>query len=278
MTWHRVLKGVQRDGTGVRNARDSVRIEDRRQATTTATPPDDPSGTADSSGAAEALPLALRSVGLSLLALYALLLAWLTLRQVSTAWAYDANLTPFASVHRALGTGGAAGLRQVAGGLATLAPLGVLLPMAGGRLRTAWLPSFLQTLGATALIATALEVVRTGVAGQVLNVDDILLGVIGAALAHLAVVPAGRARLRARPTAEQPATTPTPAAAPAPTPSPSPAGAEPPAPTTTVTTAVTTARDRLDDTPAGRLHHLRTHRPGPLPVTRHHAPARAHRF
>ncbi|MGF1427415.1 VanZ family protein [Kitasatospora sp. LaBMicrA B282] len=144
------------------------------------------------------MPVALRSIGLSLLICYFVLLAWLSLRQVSSAWAYDANLTPFSSVHRAFSTGGAAGVRQVAGGLALLAPLGVLLPLAGGRLRTAWLPSFLQTLGSTALIATAVEVVRTGVAGHVLNVDDIVLGVIGAAVAHLAVVPVGRRWLRTR--------------------------------------------------------------------------------
>ncbi|MCX4748613.1 VanZ family protein [Kitasatospora sp. NBC_01287] len=223
----------------------------------------------------DGLPLALRSVGLSLLALYFLLLAWVTLRQVPTAWAYDANLTPFASVHRALATGGAAGLRQVAGELALLAPLGVLLPVAGGRPRAAWLPSFLQTLGGTALIATAVEVLRTGVAGHVLNVDDILLGVIGAATAHLLVVPAGRAWLRTREARE-------PAAVPA---RPEPAAAEgaeaaPRSSGGTPTAAGSEARrERVGDILGTRAHHPRVHRPGQFTAGHHRgAPsARAHR-
>ncbi|WP_051970253.1 VanZ family protein [Kitasatospora azatica] len=170
-----------------------MRIEDRRRAPA-ATPPGGAPPLPDVPGA-DALPAPLRSAGLILLALYFCLLGWLALRQVPTAWAYDTNLTPFASVHRILATGG---LRQLLAAPALTAPLGVLLPVAGGRLRTAWFPSFLHAVGSSAMIATAFEVLRTGLAGQVLNVDDILLGVIGAGLAHLLLVPAGRAALRAR--------------------------------------------------------------------------------
>jgi glycopeptide antibiotics resistance protein len=132
-----------------------------------------------------------------LLTLHAALLGWLMLRPVPTAWAYDANLTPFATLHRAFGAGSPTALDQVLTAIGQTAPLGILLPLAGGRLRTAWFPSFLHAIGSSALIATGLEVLETS-AGRVLNVDDVLLGVIGAALAHLLVVPATRAALRRR--------------------------------------------------------------------------------
>ncbi|WP_181442403.1 VanZ family protein [Streptomyces tateyamensis] len=183
---------MQRDGTGRRQARDGVRISDRRQGQQA--PPD------GSGPPAPALPrdreLPLRSLGLVLIGLYFLLLCWLAVRQAPPAWAYDANLTPFASVQRSLADGD---LDQLLGALAPAAPLGVLVPLAGGRLRTAWFPSFVHATACAALVATGFEGMRTALGDQVLNVDDILLGVIGAALAHLLVVPVGRAALRGRP-------------------------------------------------------------------------------
>lgn len=175
-------------------------LDDAQDPEPGADTPGGPGGPAAGAGAGagpELLPPLLRSAGLTMLVLYFLLLGWLTLRQPPAGWSYDSNLTPFASVHRALATGGAAGLRQVLSSLVVLAPLGVLLPLAQGRLRQAWLPSFLHTLGINALLATAMEVVRTGLTSHLLNVDDILLGTIGAAAAHLLVVPVGRVRLRA---------------------------------------------------------------------------------
>ena len=77
-------------------------------------------------------------------------------------------------------------------GPAAAVAAGRAVPLAGGRLRTAWLPSFAQVVGATSVIATALEFVRTSWAGQVLNVDDMLLGVIGAGLLHLRWCPRAR--------------------------------------------------------------------------------------
>ncbi|MCC9312280.1 VanZ family protein [Kitasatospora sp. RB6PN24] len=127
--------------------------------------------------------------------MHVVLLGWLTVRQAPTVWAYDANLTPFASLHRAFASGSSAALGQLLTGVAQTAPLGVLLPLIGGRLHTAWFPSFLSATGCSALFATGLEVLETST-GRVLNVDDVLIGVIGAALAHLLVVPATRAGLR----------------------------------------------------------------------------------
>ncbi|MFE0465198.1 VanZ family protein [Kitasatospora sp. NPDC058965] len=186
-----------------------MRIDDRRQGR--AAPPDGGAPSAPWAAAVrpaerEAPQPALRSLGLVLLGCYFLLLGWLALRQEPTAWAYDANLTPFASVQRSLADGD---LRQLLGALALTAPLGVLVPLAGGRLRTAWFPSFVHAVACAALVATGVEGVRTVLGGQVLNVDDVLLGVIGAALAHLLVVPIGRAALRSR-TAPRPRPAPVP--------------------------------------------------------------------
>ncbi|GAA3060061.1 hypothetical protein GCM10020229_84660 [Kitasatospora albolonga] len=135
----------------------------------------------------------LRLVGVLLLAAYLGLVGWVVLRPVDVGWTSPANLTPFGSVRYAFELGWPEGARQLAGGLLPLAPLGVLLPLAGGRVRARWLPSLLRTAGTTALIATALEILKGWAPGHVLNVDDLMLGTLGAGLLHLAVVPAARA-------------------------------------------------------------------------------------
>ncbi|MET8542126.1 VanZ family protein [Kitasatospora sp. NPDC004799] len=119
------------------------------------------------------------------------LVLWLVLRPLPVAWVYDANLTPLASLRSSSGW-------QVVGELLLLAPLGVLLPLAGGRLRAPWLPSFLRTTGVSALLATALEFLSSWAPGHVLNVDHILLAVVGVAVSHLALVPGLRHLLRDR--------------------------------------------------------------------------------
>ncbi|MER5637028.1 VanZ family protein [Kitasatospora sp. NPDC002227] len=140
-----------------------------------------------------------RAFGAALLAAHLLVIGWLTLRPVSVGWTYPANLTPFASVGQALRLGGLAGCEQLAAGLLPLAPLGLLLPLVGGGLRTAWLPSFLRTVGGGALLATAMEILEGWTPGHVLNVDDITLGTIGVAACHLTLVPLARTLLRRRP-------------------------------------------------------------------------------
>ncbi|MFE3110273.1 VanZ family protein [Kitasatospora indigofera] len=167
------------------------------------------------SPSAAEVPRPLRAAGLTALVLHLLVVGWIVLRPLPVAWVYDANLTPFGSVRRALSLGEAAGIWQVACELLLLAPLGVLLPLVRGRLRAAWLPSFLRVAGVSALLATGLEIVGSWVPGHVLNVDHILLGVAGVSLTHLAVVPAARAVLRARPAREH-RTAPAPAPAPLP--------------------------------------------------------------
>ncbi|MEU1419425.1 VanZ family protein [Kitasatospora sp. NPDC005751] len=139
-------------------------------------------------GPAAAVHRPLRLVGLVGLTLHLALAGWLVLRPLPVAWVYDANLTPLASLRSSTAW-------QVLGELLLLAPLGVLLPLAGGRLRAPWLPSFLRTTGASALLATALEFLSSWAPGHILNVDHILLASVGVAIVHLALVPGCRSLL-----------------------------------------------------------------------------------
>ncbi|MFJ4097270.1 VanZ family protein [Kitasatospora sp. NPDC089913] len=178
-------------------------------------------------------------MGLFGLALHLLLLGWLVLRPLPVAWVYDANLTPLASLRFS-----SAG--QLLGELLLPAPLGVLLPLAGGRLGTPWLPSFLRTTGASALLATALEFLSSWAPGHVLNVDHILLAVAGVAATHLALVPAGRILLLRRDAGLQDlGRTAEPDPAPAATPAPASASAATSAPTQAQAQAQAQAQDSV---------------------------------
>ncbi|BFO14810.1 hypothetical protein SHKM778_11980 [Streptomyces sp. KM77-8] len=109
-----------------------------------------------------------------------------------------ANLRPLDGIRGDFAQGWPTGVRRLGEGLALLAPLGVLLPMAGGRPAASRLGSLIRTMTATALVSLAVEMLQTAVPGQVVDVDSLLLNTAGAALAHAAVVPAGRAWLRRR--------------------------------------------------------------------------------
>ncbi|MEV7772190.1 VanZ family protein [Kitasatospora sp. NPDC086791] len=159
---------MQRDGTRTRNER---------------------SGAGTESSPAAGVHRSLRLTGLAGLACHLALVLWLVLRPLPVAWVYDANLTPLASLRSST-------VWQVVGELLLLAPLGVLLPLAGGRIRAPWLPSFLRTTGVSALLATGLEFLSSWTPGHVLNVDHILFAVIGVVAAHLALVPGLRHLLR----------------------------------------------------------------------------------
>ncbi|MFC8722751.1 VanZ family protein, partial [Kitasatospora sp. NPDC057198] len=145
-----------------------------------------------------AAPYRPRTAARLLLALHLLLLGWLSLRPVPAAWTSPPNLTPFASVHQALSLGPLAAVRHLGSGMLPLAPIGVLLPLAVGSPARSWLASFLRTSAAAALLGTALEILEGWAPGHVLDVDDILLGTLGTALAHLLVVPPLRALERRR--------------------------------------------------------------------------------
>ncbi|MEV7601442.1 VanZ family protein [Kitasatospora sp. NPDC089797] len=170
---------MQRDGTRTRDQRSGARTETRPAP-------------------AAAVHRSLRRAGLAGLALHLTLALWLVLRPLPVAWVYDANLTPLASLR-------SSSTWQVVGEFLLLAPLGVLLPLAGGRVRAPWLPSFLRTAGASALLATGLEFLSSWTPGHVLNVDHILFAVLGVMITHLALVPGLRRLLRDdRPTPRTP--------------------------------------------------------------------------
>lgn len=139
-----------------------------------------------------------RAVGLILAAVHLTLVGWLLLRPQYVAWVDAPNLRPLATIHADLALPPLDAARELGAGLVLLAPLGVLLPMAGGRARASGPGSFARTVFAGLMISLALEFMQTGVPGQIFDVDALLLNTAGVALAHLAVVPAARAWLRRR--------------------------------------------------------------------------------
>ncbi|WP_405806534.1 VanZ family protein [Streptomyces sp. NBC_00210] len=139
-----------------------------------------------------------RAAGVILLLAHLLLVAWLTLRPLDVVWVTATNLQPLAGIKADLVLGPVEAARRIGEGLLLLAPLGILLPMAGGRLFVSPLASLARTVTAGALLSLAIELLQTAVPGRVLDVDSLLLNTAGVTLAHLLVVPAGRARLRRR--------------------------------------------------------------------------------
>ncbi|MFI1045745.1 VanZ family protein [Streptomyces griseoruber] len=140
----------------------------------------------------------LRATGVVLLAAHLVFVAWVTLRPRDVPWVLPTNLHPFAGIRADLRLGWPEAARRIGGGLGLLAPLGVLLPLVHGRLRVSPLASLIRTVAAGALLSLAIELLQTGVPGQVVDVDSLLLNTVGVALAHTAVVPAARVWLRRR--------------------------------------------------------------------------------
>ncbi|RDG36718.1 VanZ family protein [Streptomyces corynorhini] len=128
--------------------------------------------------------------------MHLLVVGWLTLRPLDVMWVDAANATPFAGIRASLALGPPAALHRIGEGLVLLAPLGVLLPMVDGRLAVSGWASLARTVTAGALVSLGITLAQTAVPGRVADVDSLLLNTVGVALAHLAVVPAGRARLR----------------------------------------------------------------------------------
>ncbi|ROQ96229.1 VanZ like protein [Streptomyces sp. 2132.2] len=156
--------------------------------------------------AATAIHLRLRLLGGGLLVAHLLLVGWLTLRPLDVPWAAAANLTPLEGIRADLSYGPLEAARRIGESLALLAPLGVLLPLANGNLAPSPLAAW-SSLGRTAaaglLVSLLIEMLQSGVPGQVVDVDSVLLNGLGVVLAHVAVVPALRARLRRARRSEQ---------------------------------------------------------------------------
>ncbi|WP_374991181.1 VanZ family protein [Streptomyces sp. LHD-70] len=141
----------------------------------------------------------LRVAGALLLLAHLLFVAWVTLRPLDVAWVSAPNLQPMAGIRADLALAPREAVRRIGEQMLLLAPLGVLLPLVGGRLCASPLMSLTRTVTAGGLVSLGIELLQTGVPGQVVDIDSLLLNTLGVALAHVAVVPAARARLRRRP-------------------------------------------------------------------------------
>ncbi|RFU84362.1 VanZ family protein [Streptomyces triticagri] len=149
-----------------------------------------------------------RAAGAVVLAVHLLVVGWFTLRPLDVPWVSAANLQPFAGIRADLALGPTEAARRIGESMLLLAPLGVLLPLVGGRLRASRLTSLMRTVAAAALMSLTIELLQTGVPGQVVDVDSMFLNTAGVAIVHLSLVPAMRARLRRR--AEAPPAVPLP--------------------------------------------------------------------
>ena len=140
----------------------------------------------------------IRVTGGVLLVAHLAFVAWFALRPLDVPWVMPPNLHPFAGIRADLALGRPAAARSIGEGVGLLAPLGVLLPMAHGRLWAFPFASFVRTVAAGALVSAGILLLQTGVPGRVPDVDSLLMNTVGVALAHLAVVPAARSWLRRR--------------------------------------------------------------------------------
>ena len=140
----------------------------------------------------------IRAAGLALLSAHLLFVCWLTLRPLSVPWVAPANLRPLATIRSDLAGDAYGALAGIGGGLALLAPLGVLLPLATGRLHRPVPATWARTVGAGAMVSLLISLLQSGVPGRVANVDAVLLNTLGVALSCLLFYPPLRRLLRRR--------------------------------------------------------------------------------
>jgi glycopeptide antibiotics resistance protein len=140
----------------------------------------------------------IRVAGLVLLIAYLTVVGWLALRPLPVPWVPPANLQPFATIRSDLDEGSPGALAGLARGLALLAPLGVLLPLASGRPDRPLAVVCARTVAAGALISSGILLLQSGVPGHSINVDAVVLNTAGVALVCLLVFPLVRAWLRRR--------------------------------------------------------------------------------
>jgi glycopeptide antibiotics resistance protein len=147
-----------------------------------------------------------RAAGLLLTVAYLAFIGWMLLRPHYVAWVSAPNLQPLDTIREDLEKGPLEAARRLSAGLGLLAPLGVLLPMAGGSTDASGFTSFVRTVFAGLMVSLSVEFTQTMVPGQLFDVDALLLNTAGVALAHLLIVPTVRRRMReAEAAAPQPA-------------------------------------------------------------------------
>ncbi|WP_405586671.1 VanZ family protein [Streptomyces sp. NBC_01190] len=139
-----------------------------------------------------------RAAGLLLTAAYLAFVGWMLLRPHYVAWVPSPNLRPLGTIRADLAMGPGEAAQRIGAGLSLLAPLGVLLPMAGGRIRAGGVTSFARTVFAALMVSLSLEFTQTLVPGQLFDVDALLLNTLGVAVVHVLLVPRGRRWLRLR--------------------------------------------------------------------------------
>ncbi|MEU8354246.1 VanZ family protein [Streptomyces sp. NPDC048845] len=138
----------------------------------------------------------LRATGLLLLVAHLLYVGWVSLRPPTVPWVTASNLRPLATIRAELALGVWPAVQHLGGTLLLLAPLGVLLPWATGRLGGSLLGSLARTVFAGVMVSLGVALLRTSLSGRTLDVDSLMLHATGVALAHLTLVPALRAWLR----------------------------------------------------------------------------------
>lgn len=185
---------VARGSTGGRREREAR----HRPGGGTGTPPPRVLTCVQGHGPGRTADIRFRVAGILLLVAQLALIGWVSLRPLAATWVTATNLEPLASIRGDLELGFVEAARRIGRELLLYAPLGVLLPLAGGRVEVHQLASLVRTVLASALISCSVELAQSTVAGQVVDVDTVLLNTTGVALAHLAVVPAVRRRLRRR--------------------------------------------------------------------------------
>jgi len=156
-------------------------------------------GRGGGTAASASFPL-VRVAGLVLLTAHLAVVAWLAVRPVSVPWVEPPNLRPFATIRADLASGTPMARDGLLRGLLLLAPLGVLLPVAGGRLHRRLPCTWARTVGGSALLSSGLVVLRSAVPGHIVNVDAVLLNTAGVAVSCALFYPPVRAWLRRRST------------------------------------------------------------------------------
>ncbi|MDT3400346.1 VanZ family protein [Streptomyces sp. B1866] len=149
-------------------------------------------------GSGRRAALGFRAAGVVLLVAHLTFVLWLTLRPLTALWVTATPPEPLGTIRADLALGPWAAVRHLGRGLLLLAPLGVLLPLAAGRIEVSELMSLARTTSAGAMVSLVVELARGGRTGQAISLDAVLLNTAGVALAYLAVVPAARAVLRRR--------------------------------------------------------------------------------
>ncbi|MBQ0987352.1 VanZ family protein [Streptomyces sp. F63] len=137
-----------------------------------------------------------RATGLVLLLAHLLYVAWTALRPPTLPWVTAAHLRPLATIRAELALGLWPAVQHLGGALLLLAPLGVLLPWAAGRLEAPLLASLTRTVFTGVMVSLGLALLQTNLSGRTLDVDSLALHTLGIALTHLALVPVLRGGLR----------------------------------------------------------------------------------